>query len=754
MDWSISVMETAPKAAQLLAAGSTETMQPAPELARRVAAIVAGEDWNPFSFLGLHQDSENGDFIVRAFIPGAERITVLSGETGNDLAELSRLHHAGLFAGPIAGRRMSLRYRLRVTSAAGTDEIDDPYAFGPTLGALDLLLYAQGNYRRSFEKLGAHPITLEGIDGTTFAVWAPNARRVSVVGDFNAWDGRRHPMRAHPGSGLWEIFLPRVGQGAVYKYEIKTQLGEVLLKADPYAFRCEPPPRTASIVHRLPTPRVVSSHVPVRNDRRAPIAIYEVHLGSWRRADASRYLTYGELADQLIPYVKDLGFTHIELLPVAEYPFDGSWGYQPTALYAPTSRFGTPDEFRAFADRCRMEGIGLILDWVVAHFPSDPHGLAHFDGTTLYEHADPREGRHPDWDTLIYNFGRNEVRNFLMSNALFWLERYDIDGLRVDAVASMLYRNYSRKEGDWIPNRYGGVDNLEAVELLRKANELIYGEHPEAMTIAEESTAWPMVSRPTHAGGLGFGYKWNLGWMHDTLDYMSKDAVHRRFHHDQLTFGLLYAFNENFILPLSHDEVVHGKGSLLAKMPGDTWQKFANLRVYLAFQYTQPGKKLLFMGAELAQEREWNHDTSLDWHLLNDPLHQGVQSLVRDLNTLYRACPALHELDCEPSGFAWISCDDRDNSVISYLRRAADPDDFVVVVCSFTPVVRHGYRIGVPTSGSYLERLNSDSLHYGGSNVGNGGMVVAEALPSNGMPFSLSLTLPPLGALVLSPRDA
>jgi 1,4-alpha-glucan branching enzyme len=616
-----------------------------------------------------------------------------------------------------------------------------------------LRLHAEGGHRRAHEMLGAHPMILEGTAGTAFAVWAPNARRVSVVGDFNGWDGARHPMRPQGDTGIWRTFAPQVGEGALYKFEIETRWGEVALKADPYAFRTEQPPRTASIVQG-PPPRVdrrVGGRVP--DHRRAPMAIYEVHLPSWRRAphEGGRSLTYLELADALVPYVKQMGFTHLELMPIAEHPFGGSWGYQPTALFAPTSRLGSPEDFLVFLDRCRAEGIGVILDWVPAHFPADAHGLAQFDGDCLYEHADPREGRHPDWDTLIYNYGRHEVRSFLISNALFWLECYGVDGLRVDAVASMLYRNYSRKEGEWISNYRGGVENLEAIEFLKQLNVAVYAEQPGAFTVAEESTAWPGVSRPTDMGGLGFGFKWNMGWMHDTLAYMARDPVHRRHHHHELTFGLLYAFSENFILPLSHDEVVHGKGSLLSKMPGDRWRKFANLRAYFAFMYTHPGKKLLFMGGEFAQEGEWDHDASLDWGLLDDPMHAGVQTLVRDLNRLHRQQPAFHELDCEAEGFSWIDLHGQDDSVLAYVRRAVDPEDFAIVVCNFTPVVRYGYRIGAPAAGCYRERLNTDSTHYGGGDVGNFGEVWAEATPVHGMPFSLSLTLPPLAVLVLQP---
>ena len=720
----------------------------------RIATIASGDDYDPFSFLGMHKDGATGELAVRVFRPGASRVVVIERSSGSPVAELPRVDDAGLFMGP-AGRE-PFSYRLKVSGDGWEEVVDDPYCFGPLLGELDLYLHAEGSYPRAFEKLGARPAVKDGVEGTSFAVWAPNARRVSVVGDFNSWDGRRHPMRVHPGAGIWEIFLPGVGAGARYKYEIKAKNGTVLLKADPYAFEAECPPKTASVVcgDARSGPAAGAAGNGPKADRRSPVAIYEVHLGSWRRVpeDRHRPLTYRELADALVPYVKEMGFTHVELMPVNEHPFSGSWGYQPTALFAPTSRHGTPEDFRAFVERCHDQGIGVLLDWAAGHFPSDPHGLHVFDGTHLYEHADPREGYHPDWGSMIYNFGRNEVRGFLLSNALFWLARFGVDGLRVDAVASMLYRNYSRKEGEWVPNIHGGIENLEAIDFLRRMNELVYANHPRAITVAEESTSWPMVSRPTYLGGLGFGYKWNMGWMHDTLQYISKDPIHRKYHHNNLTFGLLYAFTENFILPLSHDEVVHGKGSLLGKMPGDRWQKFANLRAYYAFMYTMPGKKLLFMGGEIAQEREWNHDTSLDWHLLGDSMHQGVQRLVRDLNRLYRERRALHERDCEPEGFSWIDGNDSDASVISYIRRGADPGDFVVVVCNFTPVVRRHYRIGVPHGGRYREVLNTDSMFYGGSNVGNGQMLAALGTPAHGLPDSLSVILPPLGALVLVPE--
>jgi 1,4-alpha-glucan branching enzyme len=718
-----------------------------------VQAIVEGDHPDPFAFLGPHEANQH--LVVRAFLPDARSVAVLDAASSQRLASLERVHEAGLFAGDI-DRRDRFAYRLAVDWGGRMVELDDPYRFPPWLGQLDLHLLAEGTHLGAYEKLGAHVTELEGAGGVAFAVWAPNARRVSVVGDFNNWDGRRHAMRKHPGAGLWEIFIPGLAAGERYKYEIKAENGAVLpLKADPYALAAERPPNTASVVHDFGMPHwgdgAWMAERARRIERTAPISIYEAHLGSWRRRpeEGNRYLTYRELAEQLVPYVKDLGFSHIELLPVSEYPFDGSWGYQPTGMFAPTSRFGSPEDFRGFVDTAHRSGLGVIIDWVPGHFPTDPHGLGGFDGTHLYEHADPRQGLHKDWDTLIYNYGRREVVNFLLGSAMFWLDRYHADGLRVDAVASMLYLDYSRKPDEWVPNRFGGRENLEAIEFLRRMNELAYGRHPGVATIAEESTAWPMVSRPVHLGGLGFGYKWNMGWMHDTLDYMSRDPVHRSHHHHQLTFGLLYAFSENFILPLSHDEVVHGKQSLLGKMPGDRWQRFANLRAYYTFMFGHPGKKLLFMGAELAQEREWNHDTGLDWHLLAEPDHAGVQRLVRDLNALYRAAPALHARDCEPEGFEWIDANDSANSVLSFLRRGGPDDPVAVVVCNFTPVPRSGYRLGVPAGGRYREALNSDSAIYGGSNVGNGGGVAAEPVPWHGRPFSVSLTLPPLGSLVL-----
>jgi len=698
--------------------------------------------------------------VVRAFLPEARNVTVLDAKSSRPLASLQRIHDAGLFTGSVESAR-PFPYRLEVDWGGRRIELDDPYRFGPWLGELDLHLFGEGSHIESFNKLGAHVVTLEGTQGVVFAVWAPNARRVSVVGDFNNWNGRRHPMRFHPSVGVWELFIPGLRHGERYNYEIKARNRAMLpLKSDPYAFASERPPRTASVVHDFGDFRWADAEwMSLRQrrvDRAAPISIYEVHLGSWRRKpeEGNRYLTYRELAAELVPYVVDMGFTHIELLPITEHPFDGSWGYQPTGMFAPTSRFGSPDDFRAFVNAVHGARLGLILDWVPGHFPNDAHGLGSFDGTHLYEHADPRQGLHKDWDTLIYNYGRREVANFLLNSGVFWLERYHVDGLRVDAVASMLYLDYSRKEGEWIPNKFGGRENLEAIEFLRRFNATTYGRSPGIATIAEESTAWPMVSRPVHLGGLGFGYKWNMGWMHDTLEYVGHDPIHRSHHHNKLTFGLLYAFSENFILPLSHDEVVHGKRSLLGRMPGDRWQRFANLRVYYTFMFGHPGKKLLFMGSELAQENEWNHDTSLDWHMLGDPAHAGVQRLVRDLNALYRATSALHARDCESEGFQWIDANDSANSVLSFLRHGGDSAPIAVVVCNFTPVVRHDYRIGVPQGGGYREALNSDSEIYGGSDVGNGGWVKAEQIPWHGRPYSLSLTLPPLGGLILVSRGS
>ncbi|MCB9730538.1 MAG: 1,4-alpha-glucan branching protein GlgB [Deltaproteobacteria bacterium] len=710
---------------------------------------------DPFAVLGMH-DGDKG-LVVRTFQPWASAVKLLDARTAKTIATLERVDDAGVFEAAMPRRKKRFRYRFEITDRAGAPHrVEDPYAFPQLLGDLDVHLLAEGTDLRTYDKMGAHPRTLDGVQGVSFVVWAPNARNVSVIGSFNEWDGRRHPMRLRHESGCWELFIPGLAPGDLYKYEVRGPQGELLPpKSDPYAFYAQRRPETASVVWDLGERAWGDGEWMATREaaqaRDQPMAIYEVHLGSWKRRpeDGDRYLTWQELADDLVPYARDMGFTHLELMPINEHPFDGSWGYQPTGLYAPTSRFGTPEQFRDFIERAHAAGLGVLIDWVPGHFPSDAHGLASFDGTHLYEHADPRLGEHQDWGTLIYNFGRSEVRNFLTSNALFWADRYHVDGLRVDAVASMLYLDYSRTE--WIPNALGGRENLEAIAFLRTLNEQLYGHFPGTITVAEESTAWPMVSQPTYLGGLGFGYKWNMGWMHDTLKYMAEDPVHRRYHHDKMTFGLIYAFTENFVLPLSHDEVVHGKGSLIGKMPGDAWQKFANLRAYYGFMWTHPGKKLLFMGGEFGQWREWNHDQSLDWHLLDAPEHRGLQTLVRDLNRLYRQRPELHARDCQPEGFEWIDGGDAEHSIYSYLRRGEGERQVAAVVCNFTPVPRHGYRLGLPFSGRWREVLNTDAEVYGGSNTGNGGAVEAADEGWNGRPASAIVTLPPLGTLVLVP---
>jgi len=724
--------------------------------------LVGARHWDPFSVLGPHVVEEKGRrFVsVRVIHPGAQDVVLLrDGGVGEERTVLARVHPDGVFEAQFPEEAEIFPYRLEFTDHSGYRWVQhDPYAFGLILSDFDIHLLAEGSHLEQYEKLGSHVIVHGGVRGTAFAVWAPNAERVSVVCNANHWDGRVHPMRNRGESGIWEIFLPGVGEEEVYKYEIRSREGgKILLKTDPFAFRCERPPRTGSIVCSIDGYAWGDSAWMEERARRSvldgPFSVYEVHLGSWKRkeGEGGPYLSYRELADDLVPYVKEMGYTHVELLPVAEHPFDGSWGYQVLGYYAPTSRFGRPREFMEFVDRCHREGIGVILDWVPAHFPRDSHGLASFDGTHLYEHADPRLGEHRDWGTLIFNFGRREVANFLLSNALFWLKKYHIDGLRVDAVASMLYLDYSRKPGEWIPNAFGGRENLEAIAFLKRMNEEVHARHPGAVTIAEESTAWPAVSRPVYLGGLGFTLKWNMGWMHDILSFMEKDPIHRKFHFGQLTFALLYAFHENFVLPFSHDEVVHLKRSMLDKMPGDLWRKFANLRLLYSYMYAHPGKKLLFMGGEIAQWEEWNHDRSLQWDLLQWDSHRGVQRFVRDLNRLYRESPALHEVDFRPEGFEWIDFRDVDNSVVSLLRRGKDPSDCMVCVFNFTPVPREGYRVGVPYPGRYIEALNSDAAVYGGSNVGNGGSVEAEETPWMGRPFSVPLSLPPLGALFLLP---
>jgi 1,4-alpha-glucan branching enzyme len=712
-------------------------------------ALLEGRHGDPFALLGPHRAGDRA--LVRTFQPGADAVEVVAREDGAPLGTLELVHPGGLWAGTV---HRAGAYRLRVRWGDQLHETEDPYSFGLLLGELDLHLIAQGTHYRLGHVLGAQAMTVEGVSGVRFAVWAPNARRVSVVGDFNVWDGRRHPMRLRAEAGIWELFVPRLGPGTRYKYEIVGPSGHVLpQKADPVARASEAAPATASIVAR-PEPYAWTDDdwMATREERQstgAPISVYEVHAGSWMRAPDGRMLTWAEMAERLIPYVSAMGFTHIEFLPVMEHPFGGSWGYQPLGLFAPTGRHGAPEDFARFVDRCHEAGIGVILDWVPAHFPTDVFGLAEFDGTHLYEHADPREGFHQDWNTLIYNLGRNEVKGFLIASAFEWLERYHVDGLRVDAVASMLYRDYSRKAGEWVPNRFGGRENLEAVEFFKHLNSVIRHRVPGAITLAEESTAWPGVSAPIEQGGLGFHYKWNMGWMHDTLHYMEEDPINRRWHHDSMTFGMVYAWSERFVLPLSHDEVVHGKGSLIGKMPGDDWQKRANLRAYYGFMWAHPGKKLLFMGCEIGQRAEWNHDAEVAWWQLDDPGHKGIQRLVRDLNRIYRDEPALHATDTDPAGFAWAVADDRENSVFAFVRSTVDGGRHVLAVSNMTPVPRTGYRVGVPAPGRWTEILNSDAAIYGGGGVAGPPALEAEEIPAHGRDWSLPLTVPPLATVWL-----
>jgi 1,4-alpha-glucan branching enzyme len=713
-------------------------------------ALREGQLADPFSFLGPHETAHGT--VVRAFLPGATSADVFARNGGEWLGRLQPFEDTGLFAAPVSRRAA---YFLRIQWPQSVQETEDPYSFAPLLGDVDLHLFAEGSHWNLPERFGAAVDTVEDVQGVRFAVWAPNARRVSVVGDFNAWDGRRHPMRLRHTAGVWEIFIPRLSSGERYKYEIVSHDGVVLpLKADPLARATERPPATASVVAKpwnfhWTDADWMEQRVP-RQTPSTPISVYEVHAGSWLRpkGDPLGTLDWLSLAERLIPYASDLAFTHIEFLPIMEHPFGGSWGYQPLAQFAPSARFGAPEEFAHFVDAAHRAGLGVILDWVPGHFPTDSHGIARFDGTPLYEHADPHEGLHRDWNTYIYNLGRREVQGFLIASALYWLDRFHVDGLRVDAVASLLYRDYSRPAGEWIPNKYGGRENLEAIEFLKRLNGIVAERAPGTITVAEESTAWPGVSAPTREGGLGFSYKWNMGWMHDTLAYLSEDPVHRRWHHDRMTFGLIYAFSERFVLPLSHDEVVHGKGSLYGRVPGDAWQKLATLRAYFAFMWTHPGKKLLFMGGEFAQIREWNHDGEIDWGLLADPAHAGVQRLVGELNRLYRSEPALHARDAEATGFKWIVGNDANNSVYAYERHAADAAPSVIVI-NMTPVPRRNYRVGVPRDGFWRERINTDSEVYGGGNLGNAGGVRAAPIPAHGRAHSLELTLPPLATLVL-----
>ncbi len=706
--------------------------------------IVEARHHDPFSVLGRHPEA-NG-IVVRVYRPGAASVVIAEGNR-----TMERIPNSDLFEWRGAETDVPSRYRLIWRDHRNIEHLAyDPYCFPPQLPDLDLYLFGEGKHWHAYRFLGSHPKTVEGVGGVVFAVWAPNAERVSVVGDFNEWDGRVYPMRVRGGSGVWELFVPGIAPGALYKFEIRNRnSGMVFLKSDPYGQRFELRPGTASIV---PEDKEAQWNDAEWIQRRAewdwmhePMSIYEVHLGSWQRGWEGEFLNYRELAHQLVPYLTDLGFTHIELLPITEHPFDPSWGYQATGYYAPTSRFGSPDDFRYFVDFCHQHNLGVLLDWVPAHFPKDAHGLARFDGEPVYEHADPRKGEHLDWSTLIYNFGRYEVKNFLLSSALYWIEEFHLDGLRVDAVASMLYLDYSRDE--WIPNIYGGRENLEAIDFLRELNTVAHGQHPWVLIVAEESTAWPQVTRPTYVGGLGFSVKWNMGWMNDTLSYISQEPVHRKYHHDKLTFSMLYAFTENFLLPFSHDEVVHGKGSMLNKMPGDEWQRFANLRLLYTYMFTHPGKKLLFMGTEFAQGTEWDSSRVLDWYVLQYDFHRGVKELVKDLNRLYRTHPALHQRDFDGSGFEWIDCHDADQSILTYLR--VGESEFLAFGVNFTPVPRQGYRIGVPKAGPYQEVLNSDARQYGGSGLVNGGTLQAEKVPWMGRPYSLVITLPPLGGLAL-----
>jgi len=731
-------------------------------------ALLEGRLARPGDVLGPQTIDHEGRkmLAVRAFLPDTQQAWVLEPGHGQT-RPMRRIHPAGLYEAlcpletPIyvGDSREMPAYQLRVADREGeVKTLHDPYAFPTLLTDFDLHLFGEGKLLHAYEKLGAQVREIEGVRGTNFAVWAPNARSVSIVGDFNHWDGRRHPMKLHSTGGVWELFVPGLAAGEKYKFRVRGAFGETIDKSDPYGFAAELPPCTASIVTDLAR---FHWHDGEWMDRRAntnqlekPISIYEVHLGSWRRG-ANRHhgwLNYRELAHQLVAYCQEMGYTHIELLPVSEHPYSGSWGYQTVGYFAATSRYGTPEDFAYFVDYCHQHNLGVILDWVPAHFPRDGHGLRRFDGTACYEHEDPRKGEHPDWGTMIFNYGRCEVRNFLLSNALFLLDKYHIDGLRVDAVASMLYLDYSRKEGEWLPNQYGGRENLEAISLLQEFNIHAHGNYPGVLTIAEESTAWGGVSRPTYTGGLGFSLKWNMGWMNDTLRFMRDDPIHRRYHHDELTFSLIYAFTENFALPLSHDEVVHGKQSILAQMPGDLWQKFANVRLLYSYMWTHPGKKLLFMGSDFAQWNEWNHDAELQWDLLQWETHGGVKKMIADLNALLRREPSLHEVDFDYTGFEWIECNARDDSMLAWIRKAKDPADQVVVVCNFTPVVREKYPIGVPQLGWYQEVFNSDSQFYGGSNVGNFPGVMAEEPGWHGREAKITVTLPPLATIVFKPQ--
>lgn len=726
-----------------------------------VHRLIQTDHHDPFSILGLHEIeiASQRKQVVRAFFPDAIQAFIISPKDPQNEYPMKNIHEAGFFEAVFEPEIIAHPYQLKSIYKKGDIHVNyDPYAFSTIISDYDLFLFGKGEHQKIYEKLGAHICQIDGVKGVHFALWAPNAKRVSLVGDFNLWDGRRHQMRCLMNSGVWYIFIPNLDEKSPYKFELKIQDSLLRTKSDPYAFYSELRPKTASLVVNIDrynwSDQKWMAERSRKNPLTSPVSIYEVHLGSWMRAsqENNRCLNYRELAYKLVDYVKDMGYTHIELLPISEHPLDESWGYQVSGYYSLTSRYGSPEDFMFFIDQCHQNRIGVILDWVPAHFPKDDHALRWFDGTFLYEHQDARLGEHPDWGTLIFNYGRNEVKNFLISNALFWFEKYHIDGLRIDAVASMLYLDYSRKEGEWIPNQYGGKENLEAIDFLKKLNEIVYANYPGVLMVAEESTAWPQVTAPTYLGGLGFGFKWNMGWMNDTLEYMSKDPIHKKYHMNLLTFSLIYAFSENFILPLSHDEVVHGKRSLLDKMPGDMWQKFANLRLLYGFMFGHPGKKLLFMSGDFGQWDEWNHAKSLDWHLLEYDTHRGIQQFIKDLNQLYKSQPALYENDFHRSGFEWIDLQDLDNSAIAFLRRGKRSEETLIFVCNFTPVVRENYRIGVPHPGYYTEMLNSDSKLYGGSGAGNLGGVAAENRPWHNHPCSLNLVLPPLAVLVFKPN--
>ena len=734
---------------------------------KEVSAIINAKHQDVFSVLGMHKHPNATGVVVRTFLPEALKVEVIDSKTNQSVAILDLVDQAGLFEGEIGRQPDIFNYRLRVSYKTVTHLIEDPYRYPSMINNEDLYLFCEGTHEQTYQWMGAHELDFDHVKGVHFVLWAPDASRVSVVGDFNFWDGRCHVMRKHPGAGVWEIFIPNIQANSNYKYELADKNGKIQpLNADPYGFEMQHSPGTASKVvksslYQWQDGEWMNNRATSSNHYHGAVSIYEVHLGSWKRNRESHsaiehspgYLTYRELAEQLIPYTLNMGFTHLQLMPVSEFPFDGSWGYQPIGLFAPTSRFGNAEDFKYFVDCCHQAGIGLLLDWVPGHFPTDEHGIGKFDGSFLYEHEDLRQGFHPDWQTLIYNYGRAEVQSYLISNAMFWLEQFHIDGLRVDAVASMLYLDYSREAGEWLPNIYGGRENLEAIELLQQVNGRAYLKHPGVMMIAEESTAWPGVSKPIDGGGLGFGFKWNMGWMNDTLKYMERDPIHRQHHHNDMTFSLLYSFSENFILPISHDEVVHGKGSLLNKMPGDYWQKFANLRAYYGFMWTHPGKKLLFMGCEFAQRNEWSHDQSLDWHLLESDYHKGVKDLIKDLNHTYRDIPALYEMDCESEGFEWLDSQNSKQSILVYLRKGKTGTAPALIIVNFTPTSYHNYCVGVPLSGYYRECLNTDNIKYGGSNVVNGKGVNSENIAYAGQSNQLSLSIPPLATMIFEWQD-